>query len=101
MNNVLRMENEDLKQSLQKANVDLANYKETLKNFYSHYCEQQKKIDAMRAQTNDNFREFDRFGEKNIEMQVGLIIIILAQNEVKTLVLDRDLLMNKLEIGDK
>lgn len=41
-NKVLRNQNDTLNQDLYQLNIDLANYKETLKKFYVHYCEQMK-----------------------------------------------------------
>lgn len=68
--NVLRLENEDLKAALFKTNSDLTNYKDNLKKLYAQYCEQERKIETLLLQQSDQLRDFDRFGERNLDMQV-------------------------------
>ncbi|KAM3128346.1 hypothetical protein pb186bvf_019536 [Paramecium bursaria] len=88
---ILDTENQGFKNDFHRMGTELVTYKEQLKKLFDMYQDQSKQFDFLKKRVNDSNTTVDRAFEKQID----------TQNNVQNLILDRDLLLNKLEIGDK
>ncbi|CAD8186985.1 unnamed protein product [Paramecium octaurelia] len=75
----------------QKAAYELQLYKDQLKKLYTIYQQQTAQFETIKKKTQESNLNAEKTYEKQFEIK----------NDVQNLILDRDLLLNKLELGDK